>query len=252
LPAIAADVGVAARVIEPASSVDIRTKRLLRALDRPAIYVGIDLARAPLERGADALQCQHSDMDVHAVVADFTHSFALPPVRRTFGKTLVFCPGSTIDTFEPHDAVAFLGGLLRIAGPNARLLLGADGTREPSALMHAYDDDDGVTAEFDLDVLSRLNSTHGAQFDPRAFEHRAVWNDTYARVELHLVSKHDQTVRVRGEDVRFRAGEPLVTEHLYKHTPHAMRGILHAAGWQVRQVFTASEQPVRLWLCEPG
>ena len=251
LPVIAADIGMAARVIEPGSGVGIKTKRLLRALDRPAIYVGIDVAREALEYGVKVLRAEHPELDVHAVTSDFTRSFALPSVRRTIGKTLVFFPGSTIGNFEPHDAVAFLSNLQRIAGLNSRLLLGADGTRDVEALIPAYDDSEGVTAQFAINSLAHLNRTRGATFDTTKFYYRAIWNEAYSRVEMHLVSQCEQTVRVGGGEIRFRAGEPLVTEYSYKHQPHAMRGILHAAGWQVRQVFTASEQPMRLWLCEP-
>ncbi|HTL32754.1 MAG TPA: L-histidine N(alpha)-methyltransferase [Kofleriaceae bacterium] len=251
LPTIAADVGVAARVIEPGSGVGIKTKRLLRALDRPAIYVGIDVARDGREYGAQVLQKEHPDLDVHTIVADFTRPFALPPVRRTFGKTLVFFPGTTIGNFEPHDAVTFLGRLQRIAGPNARLLLGADGTRDPEALVPAYDDYEGVTADLARNALVQLVRTRGATVDPSAFRYRAIWNEAQSRVEMQLVSEREQTVKIDGAQIRFRAGEPLVTEYSYKHTPHALRGLLFAAGWHVRQVFTAAEQPMRLWLCEP-
>jgi dimethylhistidine N-methyltransferase len=251
LATIAADIGVAARVIEPGSGVGIKTKRLLRALDRPAIYVGIDVAQDALEYGAKVLRAEHPDLDVHAIVADFTRPFALPAVRRPIGKTLVFFPGSTIGNFEPHDAVAFLSSLQRVAGPNARLLLGADGTRDPEALVPAYDDYEGVTAQFAVNALGHLNRTHDAAFDSNLFRYRAIWNEAQSRVEMHLVSQSDQTIRVGDEEIQFRAGEPLVTEYSYKHAPHAMRGILHAAGWDVRQVFTATEQPMRLWLCEP-
>ena len=251
LATIAADIGVAARVIEPGSGVGIKTKRLLRALDRPAIYIGIDVAREALEYGAKVLRSEHPDLDVHAMVADFTRPFALPAVRRPIGKTLVFFPGSTIGNFEPHDAVAFLSQLQRAAGPNARLLLGADGTRDPEVLVPAYDDYEGVTAEFATNALDHINRTHGASFDPTTFQYRAIWNEQQSRVEMHLVSQSDQTIRVGDEEIRFRAGEPLVTEYSYKHSPQAMRGILLAAGWQVRQVFTGTEQPMRLWLCEP-
>jgi L-histidine Nalpha-methyltransferase len=135
LPALVDDIGVAARVIEPGSSIGIKTKRLLRALDRPAIYIAIDVARDVLEYGAKVLAAEHPELDVHAIVADFTRPFALPAVRRPIGKTLVFFPGSTIGNFEPHDAVAFLGGLQRMAGANARLLIGADGTRDAQTLV---------------------------------------------------------------------------------------------------------------------
>ncbi len=251
LPEIAREIGVAARVIEPGSGSGIKTKRLLKALDRPASYVGIDVAVDALAYTASVLRAELPDLEVYPIYADFTQPFTLPPPRRPIGKTLVFFPGSTIGNFEPHDAVTFLSRLQRLAGPSARLLLGADGTHDKDALLHAYDDLDGVTAEFNKNVLVHLNRSRGADFDLDAFDHRAVWNAKHARVEMQLVSRVEQTVRIGDETIMFAAGEPLVTEHCYKHSIEAMRGILGAAGWTPRQVYTAQEQPVRLWLCEP-
>jgi L-histidine N-alpha-methyltransferase len=251
LPAIAEDVGVAARVIEPGSGAGIKTKRLLRALDQPASYVGIDVAKDALDHAAKVLRAEHPALDVHAIVADFTRPFTLPTPRRPIGRTLVFFPGSTIGNFEPHEAVTFLAGMLRTAGPNARLLLGADGTRDRAVLERAYNDCEGVTADFDLNVLAHLNRTRRTDFDLAAFEHRAIWNEPYSRVEMHLVAKSAQRVQLDGHTIDIAAGEPIVTEYSYKHELHALRGILGAAGWQVRHVFTGKEQPMRLWLCEP-
>jgi L-histidine N-alpha-methyltransferase len=251
LPKIAADVGVAARVIEPGSGIGIKTKRLLRALDHPASYIGIDVARDALEYGATLLRAEHPDLDVHTIVADFTRPFAMPAPRRPIGRTLVFFPGSTIGNFDPHDAVAFLGGLQRGAGANSRLLLGADGTRDRDILERAYNDYEGVTAEFDLNVLAHLNRTRHTDFALDAFEHRAVFNERFSRIEMRLVAKRDQRVHLDGNAIEIAAGEPIITEHSYKHDLPAMRGILSAAGWHVRDVFTGKEQPMRLWLCEP-
>jgi L-histidine Nalpha-methyltransferase len=251
LPAVAADVGVAARVVEPGRGAGIKTKRLLRALDHPASYVGIDVAEDALEYIARVLRAEHPTLDVHTIVADFTRPFALPPPRRPIGRTLVFFPGTAIDNFEPHEAVALLGGLQRLTGANARLLLGADGTRDRAALERAYDDCDGVTAKVGLDGLAHLNRTRGTDFELAAFEYRARWNERYCRVEMHLVAKHAQQVHLDGHAIAIAAGEPIVTAYAYKHELHAMRGILGAAGWRVRQVFTGKEQPMRLWLCEP-
>lgn len=248
---IAAEVGVAARVIEPGSGVGIKTKRLLRALDAPAIYVGIDVAKDALEAGIKALKSEHPDLEAHAVVADFTKPFTLPAPKRPYGKTLVFFPGSTIGNFEPHDAVDFLSNLQRIAGTNARLVIGADGTRDPRYLVPAYNDSAGITAEFNLNVLVHLNRTRNANFKVDQFRHRAVWNEMLSRIEMHLVSLVDQAVMIDDESFTLAAGEPIVTEYSYKHSLHAMRGILQAAGWEVGEVFTAPEQPMRLWLCEP-
>lgn len=251
LPKIAAEVGVAARVIEPGSGAGIKTKRLLRALDNPASYIAIDVAREALEYAAKVLQAEHRALDIHTIVGDFTRPFALPAPRRPVGRTLVFFPGSTIGNFEPHDAVSFLGHLQRVAGATGRLVLGADGTRDGTVLERAYNDCEGVTAAFNKNVLAHLNRARGTSFDVDAFEHRAIWNARYSRIEMRLVALREQEVVLDGNVIRVAAGEPIVTEHSYKHDVAAMRGILHAAGWQVREVFTGKEQPMRLWLCEP-
>jgi dimethylhistidine N-methyltransferase len=251
LPAIAAEVGVAARVIEPGSGAGIKTKRLLRALEQPASYIGIDVTREALDYAARVLAEEHPTLDIHTIAADFTRPFTLPAPRRPVGRTLVFFPGSTIGNFEPHEAVAFLGGLQRSAGPHSLLLLGADGTRDSAIVERAYNDSDGVTAAFSKNVLAHLNRTRHTSFDLDAFEHRATWNERYSRVEMRLVAKHALHVVLDGNVIGFAAGEPLITEYSYKHSVPAMRGILLASGWSVRQVFTGKEQPMRLWLCEP-
>ncbi len=251
LPSIAAEVGVAARVIEPGSGAGIKTRRLLRALDQPASYIAIDVAREALERAATSLRIEHPALDVHAIAADFTQPFALPPPRRPIGRTLVFFPGSTIGNFEPREAIAFLAGLRRAAGTNSRLVLGADGTRDRGVLERAYDDAEGVTAEFDTNVLAHLNRTRGTDFELAAFEHRAIWNEHHSRIEMRLVATHGQRVHLDGHVIELAAGEPIITEYSYKHDLPALRAMLLAAGWQVREVFTGQEQPMRLWLCEP-
>ncbi len=251
LAEIAAEVGVAARVVEPGSGSGIKTRRLLRALDRPASYFAVDLAVDALAYTASMLRTDNPDLEVHPIIADYAQSFSLPSPRRPHGRTLVFLPGSMIGNFEPHEAVGLLERMLRMAGPNARLLLGADGTHDRDAIVHAYNDLDGVTADFNKNVLVHLNRSRGASFDLDSFEHRAVWNPQHARVEMQLVSSSEQHVRVGDETFTFAPGEPLVTEHCYKHSLEAMRGILGAAGWTPIGVYTAQEQPMRLWLCQP-
>jgi uncharacterized SAM-dependent methyltransferase len=130
------------------------------------------------------------------------------------------------------------------------LLLGADATRDPAALLRAYDDELGVTAAFDKNILVHVNRVRDATFEPDAFEHRAVWNAAASRVEMHLVARQPHRVRVGRELIALRAGESIVTEHCYKHAPQAMQALLAASGWRCRQCFTASEFAMRLWLCE--
>src|SRR5690606_24540538 len=123
-------------------------------------------------------------------------------------------------------------------------------TRDPVRLVRAYDDEHGVTAAFDKNVLAHLNRTRGATFDLDAFDHRAVWNAAASRIEMQLVSRTRQIVRVDGALFVLAAGEPIVTEHCYKHTPEALRLLLAVAGWRPLRVFADSQLPYRLWLCE--
>jgi dimethylhistidine N-methyltransferase len=251
LPQIARCVGPAARVIEPGSGDGRKTQRLLRALESPAGYVPIDIAHDQLQRMAERLRGELPGVQVEPVTADYTEAFELPVPQHAFRRTLVFFPGSTIGNFEPGQARRFLAQLAQLAGPERMLLLGADATREPSLLLRAYNDEHGVTAAFNKNVLAHLNRTRGATFDLDAFDHRAVWNADASRVEMHLVSRRRQTVAISGQRIMFGAGEPIVTEHCYKHTPAAMHALLGMAGWRPRQVFTAQNAAFRLWLCEP-
>jgi dimethylhistidine N-methyltransferase len=248
LPAIATAVGARARVIEPGSGAGRKTRMLLAALDRPAVYIPIDISRDQLDLTARALRKELPALEVQPVHGDFTRMNKLPPPRAAFARTLVFFPGSTIGNFEPADAVAFLARLRELAGPGAMLVLGADANADRETLLRAYDDTDGLTAAFDLNVLAHLNRTHAATFDLNAFTHRARWNPEHSRVEMHLVSRRRQTVRVAGEVFELEDGETIVTEHCYKHSEHALRALLAGAGWGVHEVFVDPARRMHLWL----
>jgi L-histidine Nalpha-methyltransferase len=182
------------------------------------------------------------------VCGDYTQPLELPAPRVASRRTLVFFPGSTIGNFEPSDARAFLSRFAAHAGPRGMLLVGADSNADRATLLRAYDDARGVTAAFDLNVLAHLNRTHDATFDPAAFMHRAVWDAARSRIEMHLVSVWPQTVRIAGETIRFARGEPIVTEHCYKHPPAAIAAMLADAGWVVHRVFEEAAGRMRLWL----
>lgn len=249
LPTIAAAIGPSARVIEPGSGAGRKTRMLLSALERPSIYVPIDVSTEQLSATALALRADLPGLEVVAVAADYTTAFELPPALAA-GRTLVFFPGSTIGNFEPDDARAFLARFATLAGPGAALVLGADANRDPDELLRAYDDSQGVTAAFDLNVLAHLNRSHAATFDLGAFLHRAVWDASRSRIEMHLVSRRRQRVEVAGETVWLDRGEPIVTEHCYKHPPDAITAILDDAGWHVRRIFPDPHRRMRLWLAE--
>jgi dimethylhistidine N-methyltransferase len=252
LPRVAARVGPHARVIEPGSGAGRKTRMLLGALGRPATYVPIDVADGQLAETAAALRRDFASLEVLPVLGDYTQPLTVPASLRRVDRSLVFFPGSTIGNFEPGEAARFLARLGQLAGPGAMLLLGADGNTHREELLRAYDDSEGVTAAFNLNVLVHLNARLGANFDVGQFVHRAVWNEAHSRVEMHLVSQREQTVALQGVQVVFGRGEPVVTEHCYKHTPAALEGLLREGGWTVDETFVDPAQRMRLWLARRG
>jgi dimethylhistidine N-methyltransferase len=249
LPAVAAAVGPAARIIEPGSGAGEKTRMLLAALERPVSYVPIDVSAEQLATNAAALRDEFVGLAVHPVCGDYTRPFEVPggPGR---GRTLVFFPGSTIGNFEPAEARGFLAQFAVLAGRGGMLLLGADSNTEVESLLRAYDDGEGITAAFDLNVLAHLNRSHGATFDLEGFMHRAVWDAAQSRIEMHLVSRRPQTVVVAGHVIAFERGEVIVTEHCYKHSASQLAKLLEDAGWIVRETFADPEGRMRLWLAE--
>jgi L-histidine Nalpha-methyltransferase len=248
LPAIAAAVGPAARVIEPGSGAGVKTRMLLRAFEAPVGYVPIDISREQLEDNARALRAEFPGLEVQPVCDDYTAPFELPCPARRATRTLAFFPGSTIGNFEPDTARAFLARLRELAGAGGMLLLGADSNGDRDSLERAYDDREGVTAAFDRNVLAHLNCTYAATFDLDAFAHRAVWNAARSRIEMHLVSVRRQTVLVGGEPIQLERGEPIVTEHCYKHPRPVLAAMLDSAGWRVLRTDADPHARMHLWL----
>jgi dimethylhistidine N-methyltransferase len=250
LPVIARAVGPTARVIEPGSGAGQKTRMLLSALDRPATYIPIDVSAEQLAATAHGLCAEFAGLEVVPIAADYTAALSVPPPSRHTGRTLVFFPGSTIGNFEPDDARRFLSRFAVVAGPGASIVVGADANADAEELLRAYDDAQGVTAAFDLNVLAHLNRTHAATFELAAFMHRAVWDAARSRIEMHLVSRRRQVVEIAGEPIQFERGEPIVTEHCYKHSPEVLAALLEDSGWRVRQVFADPRGRMRLWLGE--
>jgi L-histidine N-alpha-methyltransferase len=247
LGAIAAMVGSRARVLEPGSGAGHKTRMLLGALDRPAAYVPIDVSVEQLERNARALRKEFPGLEVAPVHGDYTRTLHVPRAGE-HARTLLYFPGSTIGNFEPHEASAFLARFGELAGSGAMMLLGADSNADRESLRDAYDDPEGVTAEFNLNVLAHLNRTHDATFDLATFTHEIVWDAARARVEMHLVSSKRQRVSVGARTIAFDRGESIVTEHCYKHRPAVLERLIEGAGWRVRRVIPDADGRMRLWL----
>ncbi len=198
-------------------------------------YVSVDVAETALTELRQRLAVSHSYLKTVPIVADFMAPLDLPALD---GDRLGFFPGSTIGNLDPGAAVEFLQASRDSLGPNSWFLLGADLRKPPEILLPAYNDSEGETAEFNLNLLRRLNREAGADFDLRQFRHQAIWNADAGRIEMHLISARDQTVHVGGQAIRIAREESIHTENSYKFTPRIIRDIAAAAGWDLHRSWT--------------
>ncbi len=235
---MAASLGARVRLVEPGSGSSLKTRLLLDHLVRPSAYVPVDISRAHLVTTADCLNQVYPELEVLPVCADFSQSFAIPAPRRTAQRTVIYFPGSTIGNFEPAAAMELLKRLRRLAGPNGALLIGVDLRKDEAVLQRAYSDTAGVTAEFNLNILRRINRELHADFNLNGFRHRAVYNSAAGRIEMHLVSCDNQLVRLAGDSFSFLEDEAIVTEYSYKHTLAGFKVLAAKAGLQVEKVWT--------------
>jgi dimethylhistidine N-methyltransferase len=200
-------------------------------------YVPVDISGDFLKAQADALRQDFPGLAVYPVAADFTAPFALPEAVADMPK-VGFFPGSTLGNFEPHEACSFLRSAREILGPGAEMVIGVDLEKDERVLYEAYNDKAGVTARFNLNVLHRINRELGGNFDISAFTHRAIYNRDRHRIEMHLISRKAQTVRVLGRNFSFRAGESIHTENSYKYSFDRFTALAQTSGWQVKESWT--------------
>ncbi len=246
LDEIAARIGKRARLVELGSGSSLKTRLLLGRLDL-AEYVPIDISVEHLETTAKRLNEVYPELTIQPLAVDYTGRVELPEPLREFSRTIVYFPGSTIGNFHPAAAVAFLARIRALTKPDpARgtraggLLIGVDLRKDREVLERAYDDSEGVTAEFNLNLLRHINRELGANFELDRFVHRAVWNAEAGRIEMHLVSLADQAVRVGGEDFQFGEGETIRSEVSYKYTREGFAELAAQAGFQVDAFWTDS------------
>ncbi len=230
LPRIAELVGPRAVVIEPGSGSGIKTRLLLEALNSPAAYVLVDLSRAQLLATAAEMAGTFPDLEVLPVCADYTQPFPLPEPTSTSGRRVLFYPGSTIGNFDRAEAETFLHRMAERLGPGAAIVLGVDLKKDPAILHAAYNDAAGVTARFNKNLLVRIAHTLNADIPLDAFAHYAFYEPREGRVEMHLVSLSDLTLRIAGRDFAFARGESIWTESSYKYTRAEVRAIAGRAG----------------------
>lgn len=246
---IATRVGPRASVIEFGSGSSRKTRILLEHLEDLAAYVPVDISRDHLVAAAQSIAADFPAIEILPVAADFTHPFPLPSPRIEPQRNLVYFPGSTIGNFSPQAAHELLRVMHQEAGENGALLIGVDLKKNPRILERAYNDSAGTTADFNLNLLRRLNREFGADFDPGAFRHRAIWNAAQGRIEMHLVSLREQHVQVGDRAFKFAAGEFIVTEYSHKYTLEEFRLMAAAAGFRVINAWTDARNWFSVQFC---
>ena len=239
-PEVAEICGSGQAVVELGSGSSAKTPILLRAL-RPSAYVPIDISGDFLRDAVAALAAEFPTLPIHPVEADFTASIPLPREVASEPR-LGFFPGSTIGNMVPQTAVNLLRSVKAALGVGAYLLIGMDRIKDSALLLRAYDDEAGVTAAFNLNLLRRINTELGGDIPLDAFRHRAVWNEPLARIEMHLEAVRDVAFTVAGRRFAIGEGETIHTENSHKYGARDGRLLLRAAGWS----------PVKEWTDPPG
>jgi L-histidine Nalpha-methyltransferase len=235
-------VGPRASVIEFGAGSSVKIRVLLDHLIEPVAYVPVDISAEYLVRQADDLASDYPEIDVTPVCADFTRPFMLPAHRVLPRRNVVFFPGSTIGNFSRPQALELLEVMAFEAKQDGALLIGVDLRKDPSRLRAAYNDQAGVTAEFNLNVLARLNREFGADFDLNRFRHLAVYDEKNARIEMRLVSTRRQRVRVLGTELDFAKDEYIITEHSHKYSVEEFRELARRAGFESVRTWVDGER----------
>lgn len=237
-----AQIGSGVMLVEFGSGSSTKTRILLDHLEAPVAYVPLDISEEHLLKTATALRKSYPDLEILPVVADFTERFELPVSSRARTHAAVYFPGSTIGNFTPPESHQILGTIAGILGEHGGLLIGIDLQKDPGVIEAAYNDAQGITGEFNLNLLVRANRELGANFEIERFAHQAVYNEAMGRVELFLVSRDHQTVTLDSREFEFRAGELILTEYSHKYTVAGFAGLAAEAGFSLHKSWTDRER----------
>ena len=248
---IAALAGPRAEIVEFGAGSLRKVRLLLQAFEAPARFVPIDISGEHLQVAAAQLKSEFAALDVRPLVADYTRRLLLPAPPVGAGKRIGFFPGSTIGNFTPDEALAFLHKAASVLEGGA-LLLGADLVKDPQVLHAAYNDSQGVTAAFNLNLLVRANREPETDIAVEQFAHYAFFNPYESRIEMHLLSRERQAVTMAGRRFEIGEGETLHTENSYKFTVESLRALAQRAGFRPGPVWTDPERLFSVhWLHAP-
>src|SRR6266576_5244256 len=235
---IASQIGTNIQLIGLGTGAGTKTRILIEALDNPAAYIPVDISEKQLRKSSAFFRKIFPKLEVLPVCADYLQPVELPPPRHKPARNVVYFPGSTIGNFEPNEALEFLRRVANVSGQGGGLLIGADLQKDPSVIEAAYNDKAGVTAQFNLNLLAHINRETGANFDLNHWQHCAIYNSEAGRIEMYLISATNQMVRIQDREFHFRAGERILTEHSYKHTPEGFISLARQAGFAFLKLWT--------------
>ena len=238
IPVLSKLAGSDAAIVEYGSGTSVKVRTLLDGLDKVSSYLAIDISRTHLINACRVLADDYPDIAIGAICADFTAPISLPEISRKKGRVIGFLPGSTIGNFAPKDAGDFLARAARMLGEGGALLMGVDLKKDPKILNAAYNDEQGITAAFNLNLLTRMRGELGAKLNQDNFRHRAFYNGDQGRIEMHLESETDQTVHLGGKQFTFSAGETIHTENSYKYGLEEFATLAESAGFCAKHAWS--------------
>lgn len=238
-----------AALVEFGSGASLKTRLLLDAAPQIGLYLPIDISESALRKATAMLEGAYPELRVLPQVGDFTHLPHLPAAVASRAR-VAFFPGSTLGNFSPAEALRFLRSVRRFLGRDSRLILGLDMQKDVATLEAAYDDADGITAQFNKNLLTRINRELDGDFDLDAFAHLARWNQQDSCMEMFLVSHHEQDVRAAGRRFHFAAGERLHTECSHKYSLEGIAEMAAESGWHLARHWLSPEPQVGIFVLE--
>ena len=238
-------------LLELGSGSSTKTRLLLEHLDHLAAYVPFDISQSALDEAVDRLSDEFPELHVHPVCGDFMEQIEIPELEVKYTGSVTYFPGSTIGNLTNSEAVALMRRIRNI-DEESDLLIGIDLEKDQSILLNAYDDSEDVTAAFNLNVLDRINTELGGDFEVDQFRHQAIYNEEMHRIEMHLVSLTEQTVHVGEAEIHFSTNESICTEHSHKYTVDRFAELAQAADFQISKLWTDPKEWFAVILLTPS
>lgn len=235
---MAKQLGSGIALVEFGSGSSVKTELLLDRLSAPVAYMPLDISRAHLFKTAIRLRTRYPEIEILPIVADFTQGFQLPRTSRPYAHAAVYFPGSTIGNFTPREARELLERTAKILGRDGGLLIGVDLQKDPAVIEAAYNDAEGLNAEFNLNLLHRINRELNADIRVEEFRHKAIYNELQGRVEISVVSQCDATIRIEDCEIVISKGEEILTEYSHKYAIESFVQLAAEAGFSLNRHWT--------------